>query len=235
MVRPAPAGGRWAAWHTPRTPRHRPPSPSSSPPAAAGRSPAPRGWWSRRGARTPAARSRCWRRRARPGSWRRRTSTTTPTSCSTCSTAPSRSSSATRSTGPRPARSSSSPVARCTRPGSRATGPGACWSRWRRAPPHAHHYTDVLFYVLDGTFEILVGDTVHRAPPGAFVFVPRGTVRSPRVAGDRPGGVLVAMVPGGAERAFDEFAEVAARLGDAFDPGGPEARAVARRYGSDLV
>jgi quercetin dioxygenase-like cupin family protein len=103
------------------------------------------------------------------------------------------------------------------------------------APPHVHHDTDELFYVLDGTFEILVGDTVHRAPPGAFVFVPRGTVHSPRVAGDRPGRVLVAMVPGGAERAFDEFAEVAARLGDAFDPGGPEARAVARRYGSDLV
>jgi len=47
--------------------------------------------------------------------------------------------------------------------------------------------------------------------------------------------VLVSMVPGGAERAFDEFAELAARLGEAFDPGGPEARAVARRYDSDFV
>src|SRR5690606_16872518 len=92
-----------------------------------------------------------------------------------------------------------------------------------------------LFYVLDGEFEILLGDRRVRAVPGSFVLVPRGTVHAPRVVGPEPGRVLVAFVPGGQERAFDEFAELASS-GDG-DPGYAERRMreIAARYGSEIV
>src|SRR4051812_558610 len=43
-------------------------------------------------------------------------------------------------------------------------------------PPHVHTREDEFFYVLDGTFEIRIGDELHALRPGGFAFVPRGTV-----------------------------------------------------------
>lgn len=76
------------------------------------------------------------------------------------------------------------------------------------APPHIHHGCDEMFYVLDGEFEFLLGDETVRAAAGSFVFIPRGTVHSPRVFGDKPGKVVFAFVPGGAEQFFLEMAKV---------------------------
>jgi quercetin dioxygenase-like cupin family protein len=81
------------------------------------------------------------------------------------------------------------------------------------APRHIHHANDELFYVLDGEFQFLVGDQVVDAPAGSFVFIPRGTVHAPKVAGAEAGKVLIVFVPGGPERAFEEFAKVAQEYG----------------------
>ena len=75
-------------------------------------------------------------------------------------------------------------------------------------PRHVHHSCDELFYVLEGEFLFLVGERRVSAPPGAFVFVPRGTVHAAKVVGTEPGKVLVAYVPGGLERSFEEFAKL---------------------------
>lgn len=99
-------------------------------------------------------------------------------------------------------------------------------------PPHIHHDADELFYVLGGTFRFLLGEETVEAPAGAFVYVPRGTVHQPEVIGDEPGRVLIAFVPGGQERAFDEFAALAAAGGDL---SGEQAQAIARRYRSEFV
>ena len=71
-------------------------------------------------------------------------------------------------------------------------------------PPHVHTREDEFFYVLDGTFEIRIGDDVHRVGPGGFAFVPRGTVHNFRNTADVPSRLLVGFTPGGMEGFFRE-------------------------------
>lgn len=68
------------------------------------------------------------------------------------------------------------------------TGPGT----------HRHAEGD-LFYVLEGTFTIRVGDTWHTAPKGSFVRVPGGTAHDFENRGAVRAGLLNIAVPGGFE------------------------------------
>jgi mannose-6-phosphate isomerase-like protein (cupin superfamily) len=47
-------------------------------------------------------------------------------------------------------------------------------------PRHVHRSSDELFYVLEGEFLFLVGEREVSAPPGTFVFIPRGRYTPPR-------------------------------------------------------
>jgi mannose-6-phosphate isomerase-like protein (cupin superfamily) len=101
------------------------------------------------------------------------------------------------------------------------------------APRHIHHSCDEWFYVLAGEFQFLLGERVVNASPGTFVFIPRGTVHAPKVVGTEAGKVLIGFIPGGQERAFEEFAQLAPAQG-----GGPDrdaAQAIARKYDSEFV
>ena len=69
-------------------------------------------------------------------------------------------------------------------------------------PPHLHRNEDEFFYVLDGTFEIRIGDDVHALGAGGFAFVPRGTVHSFRNTAETPSRILVGFTPGGLEGFF---------------------------------
>jgi quercetin dioxygenase-like cupin family protein len=71
-------------------------------------------------------------------------------------------------------------------------------------PPHIHANEEESFYVVDGVFEILIGDRVFRAEAGSTAIVPRGTVHRFRCAGDRPGRLLILFTPGGLEGFFRE-------------------------------
>jgi quercetin dioxygenase-like cupin family protein len=71
-------------------------------------------------------------------------------------------------------------------------------------PPHIHTREDELFYVLDGTFEIRIGDEVHALGPGGFAYVPRGTVHNFRNTAETPSRILVAFTPAGIEGFFRE-------------------------------
>lgn len=102
-------------------------------------------------------------------------------------------------------------------------------------PRHIHHTCEEIFYVLDGEFDFLVGERRFTGSPGTFVLVPRGTVHAPRVIGPRPGRVLIAFVPGGQERAFDEFANLAESLGGHPDPTDERIQAIAAKYDSRFV
>ncbi|MDP9476575.1 MAG: cupin domain-containing protein [Actinomycetota bacterium] len=83
-------------------------------------------------------------------------------------------------------------------------------------PRHVHRSCDELFYVLEGEFLFLVGERRITGLPGTFVFVPRGTVHAAKVIGNEPGKVLIAYIPGGLERSFEEFAQLRAEQeGDA--------------------
>ena len=71
-------------------------------------------------------------------------------------------------------------------------------------PPHLHLREDEFFYVLDGTFEIRIGDERHTVSAGGFAFVPRGTVHNFRNVTDVPARILVGFTPAGMEGFFRE-------------------------------
>jgi quercetin dioxygenase-like cupin family protein len=71
-------------------------------------------------------------------------------------------------------------------------------------PPHVHTREDEFWYVLDGTFEIRIGDRVHELGSGGFAYAPRGTVHNFRNTAATPSRVLVGFTPGGMEGFFRE-------------------------------
>jgi quercetin dioxygenase-like cupin family protein len=68
-------------------------------------------------------------------------------------------------------------------------------------PPHVHTREDELFYVLEGEFEVYVGEKAFNAKAGECVFLPRFrphafVIRSPRLR------VLALFAPAGLEEVF---------------------------------
>jgi quercetin dioxygenase-like cupin family protein len=98
------------------------------------------------------------------------------------------------------------------------------------APPHLHREEDEAFYVLAGQYEFSVGDRHLTAIPGAFAFVPRGTVHAFTSTGQESGRMLVTVTPGtGHEGLLRAVKEVTERLGHA--PELLQLLALAEQYG----
>lgn len=64
------------------------------------------------------------------------------------------------------------------------------------APPHYHPIDDESFYIVDGHFSFLLGEEQIDAPPGTYLFVPRGAVHAYQNIGSTPGRLLVMVSPG---------------------------------------
>jgi len=78
-------------------------------------------------------------------------------------------------------------------------------------PPHVHSFEDELFYVLQGEFDVYVGQDAFKVQTGECVFLPRFVphafvVRSPRLQ------VLTLFTPGGFEGAFRDEGTAAENL-----------------------
>jgi quercetin dioxygenase-like cupin family protein len=72
------------------------------------------------------------------------------------------------------------------------------------APPvHLHHDADETIYIIDGQVTILLGEERIEAGPGAFLFVPRGSVHTWLVRSDEAE-MLLTLAPAGLERFFAE-------------------------------
>ena len=84
-------------------------------------------------------------------------------------------------------------------------------------PLHTHAHEDETLYVLEGEVRFKVGDELHAAPPGSFVFVPRGMRHTFQNVGDEPARILIHFTPSGMERFFDRFAELDEPGPDAFE------------------
>jgi quercetin dioxygenase-like cupin family protein len=69
-------------------------------------------------------------------------------------------------------------------------------------PLHVHTREDEVLYVLDGDFRFRLGDEVHDAPTGTFVYIPRGLRHTWQNAGETPGRLLVLFTPAGMEQFF---------------------------------
>ena len=81
--------------------------------------------------------------------------------------------------------------------------------------PHVHTREDEFWYVIDGTFEIRIGEQVHALGPGGFAYAPRGTVHSFRNTADTPSRVLVGFTPAGMGGFFRESGQPATDDGPA--------------------
>ena len=82
-------------------------------------------------------------------------------------------------------------------------------------PPHVHTREDEFFYVLDGSFEIRIGDRLHAVGPGGFAYVPRGTVHNFRNTAETPSRILVGFTPAGMEGFLRESGRPATDAGPA--------------------
>ena len=77
-------------------------------------------------------------------------------------------------------------------------------------PLHRHPDQDEAIYVLAGRLRVRLEETIHEAPAGSFVFIPRGATHTWQNAGDDPARLLVIFAPAaaGMERFFERSAEL---------------------------
>ena len=86
------------------------------------------------------------------------------------------------------------------------------WLEPRTQGPGAHsHAEDDLFYVIEGTMSVLVGDLWVDAPRGSFVLIPGGVAHDFENRGSARAGVLNFSVPGPFEPEMPGIAEWFAR------------------------
>src|SRR5215470_11162412 len=59
------------------------------------------------------------------------------------------------------------------------------WHKPGEGPPdHVHFNQEEVFFVLEGSYELTVGDETRTAGPGALVFIPRNVVHGFKNVGD---------------------------------------------------
>ena len=76
-------------------------------------------------------------------------------------------------------------------------------------PPHRHRELHDMFYVLEGTLTLLLGDREVQAAPGTFACVPPGVVHTFRNDSEAPVRVLNFNTPAGWEEYMRALAEAA--------------------------
>ena len=95
-------------------------------------------------------------------------------------------------------------------------------------PPHMHSREDELFYVLEGEFDVYVGEEVFNGKTGDCIFLPRFKphafiIRSPRLR------LLILFAPAGVEEAFRSVSSPAQK----FESPPRSAYLLGGRFGAD--
>lgn len=98
--------------------------------------------------------------------------------------------------------------------------------------PHTHDGHEELFYVLEGTLRMRLGDDVIDAEPGACVFVPRDVVHAFWNATDQPVKFVGTWTPAGFENLFRERQGIVAERGALSDE---ENAQLASKHGVNFV
>jgi mannose-6-phosphate isomerase-like protein (cupin superfamily) len=78
------------------------------------------------------------------------------------------------------------------------------------APTHVHQREDEVFYIIEGSCEILINGERHLAETGAMVVLPKKTAHGFRNPGESPNRILITATPGGLDSYFEEIAQVQA-------------------------
>lgn len=98
-------------------------------------------------------------------------------------------------------------------------------------PMHVHTREDEAFYVLDGSFDVQIGERSYAATRGWFGFGPRNVPHAFKATGTAPATMLVIVSPAGFEHFFDDLAEATAVPPYDFD----RVRAVFAKHGLEIV
>ena len=80
-------------------------------------------------------------------------------------------------------------------------------------PDHVHFSQEEIFFVVEGTYELTVGDQTSTAGPGTIVFIPRNVVHRFKNIGDTTGCMLDWTLPGGQDHYFKAISELGASGG----------------------
>jgi quercetin dioxygenase-like cupin family protein len=80
--------------------------------------------------------------------------------------------------------------------GEQITPPG--WG----PPRHIHSREDEIFYILEGTYELHVGDELRTLSAGAFAILPRDVPHGFRNVASTPSRLLFVITPGGLDEYF---------------------------------
>jgi quercetin dioxygenase-like cupin family protein len=95
-------------------------------------------------------------------------------------------------------------------------------------PLHLHHNETEVFYVLEGEFEIRLGAERLTAGAGATVVAPRDIPHTFRNVGDRPGRLLLTVIPG-------RFANYFREVDSVRDHNSAAIRALCAKYEVDIL
>ncbi len=92
---------------------------------------------------------------------------------------------------------------------------------------------ETALYVLEGELTVQVGDQIVKAPAGAFIQVPRGTVFAFSKEGPKPARFLALYSPGGFEKYFEELPAVIEKHG--YPPPPDVMSELVGKYGLEVV
>ncbi len=98
-------------------------------------------------------------------------------------------------------------------------------------PPHYHERLHDVFYVLEGTLTVLVGEEEHELGPGDFAHIAPGTVHTFSNPGETEVRVLNLSTPGGFDAYLRELSGL--MVGGDFDPAA--VAEIAERYDIELA
>ena len=74
---------------------------------------------------------------------------------------------------------------------------------------HVHFNQEEIFFIVEGTYEMTVGDQTSTVGPGTIVFIPRNVVHRFKNVGDTTGCMLDWSLPGGQDHYFQAISELA--------------------------
>src|SRR5258705_10734015 len=75
---------------------------------------------------------------------------------------------------------------------------------------HVHFNQEEIFFIIEGTYEMTVGDQTSTVGPGTIGFIPRNVVHRFKNIGDTTGCMLDWSLPGGQDHYFKAICELAA-------------------------
>jgi len=81
-------------------------------------------------------------------------------------------------------------------------------SRFTPAPPHIHDFLTEIYYVLDGTLSVQLGNKHVEASGGTFISIPPDLVHTVSNNSPDPAEFLLFLSPGGFEHLFNEMAQL---------------------------